>query len=403
VLLKISFLNYINTFSFLTLLLFSHSAFCKQANDKLELSGFTRVVLGYLDDSDASYLGYENNFSLSQQSLIAIQADYQILDNLSLTGQVIGHSGKERDSGVEWLYLTYNPNRFSQIKVGRQRTPFFNYSDVIDVGFSYPWITLPQQVYSSIFFSTFDGILAGYEWNVNGVVINAEAFWGSFNGDVVTSGNEVNANINDLQGAILNLTYDNFNFRTAYHRTDAFIKLDDLTGFRNVLDLSGFTESAESLNPDGEIEFFQIGASYENLDYFVRTEVTKIKAESRVVPTIDSFFIAAGYNFFPYTSYISYGKTNSRYGDPVNDIPLGINDQLNELSFGYDFVFSQLAYDTSESITIGTRWDWKSNVAIKVEATWIKTEQGSTANFAVLNPQFDRKAPLYQLALEWVF
>ena len=402
-LLRISFLKYINTFSFLTLLLFSHSALSNPVNEKLEFSGFTRVVLGYLDETNATYLGYDDNLSLSQQSLIAIQADYQILDNLSLTGQVIGHSGKERDSGVEWLYLTYNPNRFSQIKVGRQRTPFFNYSDVIDVGFSYPWITLPQQVYSSIFFSTFDGILASYEWNVNGVVINAEAFWGSFNGDVVTSGNEVNANINDLQGAILNLTYDNFNFRTAYHRTDAFIKLDDLTGFRNVLDLSGFTESAESLNPDGEIEFFQIGASYENLDYFVRTEVTKIKAESLVVPTIDSFFIAAGYNFFPYTSYISYGKTNSRYGEPVNEIPLGINDQLNALSFGYDLVFNQLAYDTSESITIGTRWDLKSNIAIKVEATWIQTEQGSTANFAVLNPEFDRKAPLYQLALEWVF
>ncbi len=400
---KILLLKYINTFSFLTLLLFSHSALCNPVNEKLEFSGFARVVLGYLDESDATYLGYDDNLSLSQQSLIAIQADYQILDNLSLTGQVIGHSGKERDSGVEWLYLTYNPNRFSQIKVGRQRTPFFNYSDVIDVGFSYPWITLPQQVYSSVFFSTFDGILAGYEWNVNGVVINAEAFWGSFNGDVVASGNEVDANINDLQGAILSLTYDNFNFRTAYHRTDAFIGLDNLDEFRNILDFSGFTQSAESLSADGEIEFFQIGASYENLDYFVRTEITNIKAESLVVPTIDSFFIAAGYNFFPYTSYISYGKTNSSYGDPINEIPLGINDQLNALSFGYDLVFSQLPYDSSESITIGTRWDWKSNIAIKVEATWIQTEQGSTANFAVLNPEFDRKAPLYQLALEWVF
>lgn len=394
--------KYISYIGIFLTLCFSQLVYSEEEK-KLEFSGFARLVLGYLDESNATYLGYDNSLSLSQQSLIALQADYQISNKLSLTAQVIGHSGKERDSGVEWLYFTYEPNRFSQIKLGRQRTPFFNYSDVIDVGFAYPWITLPQQVYSSVFFSTFDGVLGSYEWNYQGVILNVEAFWGSFNGDVVSSGAEIQANINDLQGAIFNVTYDNFNFRTAYHRTDAFIGLDDLTDFRNNLDLFGFTESAESLSPNGEIEFFQVGASYETLDYFLRSEITGIRAESNVVPNINSFFVSAGYNYFPYTSYISYGKTNSRYGDPVNEIPVGVNPQLDGLSAGFDFIVSQLPFDSSESITIGTRFDWLTNLAIKAEVTWIIAEQGSTANFSALNDDFDRQAPLYQLAVEWVF
>lgn len=389
--------------NFLTLLLLSASAFSKSVDERLEFSGFTRVVLGYLDESNATYLGYGNSLSLSQQSLLAVQADYQIHDKLSFTTQLIAHSGDERDSGVEWLYFTYEPTRSSQIKLGRQRTPFFNYSDVIDVGFSYPWITLPQQVYSSVYFSTFDGVLAGYEWNVNGLILNIEAFGGTFDGDIVSSGTEVEADIDNLRGLIFNLQYDNFSFRSAYHRTDAIFQLDELIGFSDILQQSGFTQSAESLTPNGKIEFFQIGASYETLDYFLRTEVTKIEGESNVVPEIDSYFIAAGYNFFPYTSYISFAKTKSTLEGFVNEIPLGINDQLNGLSAGFDFIVSQLTFDSSESITIGTRFDWKSNLAIKAEVTLITAEEGSTANFDALNERFDRQAPLYQLALEWVF
>lgn len=381
----------------------SQNTFAESDEDKLQFSGFARLALGYLDEANATYLGYDNSLSFSEQSLIALQADYQISDKLSATAQVIAHSGDERDSGIEWLYLTYQPNRFTQIKLGRQRTPFFNYSDVIDVGFSYPWITLPQQVYSSVYFSTFDGILAGYEWNLSNVHMGVEGFWGSFNGDVSSGGNTTPANVNDTQGLIYNLSYNNFSFRAALHRADVFLTIDELSNFSETLAEFGFNESAQSLDPNGEIKFYQVGSSYETLHYFLRTEYTRIEADSTVVPTINSFYLAAGYNYLSYTSYISYGKTNSRLGEPINEIPVGVNEQLNLLSFSYDFVFSELDFDSSESITLGTRWDWKTNLALKAEVTWIRSDEGSTANFTQLNDHFDNKAPLYQLALDWVF
>jgi hypothetical protein len=124
----------------------------QEEQDALQISGFARIVLGALDECEASYLGYDNSLSFDQQSLIALQADYQLNKTFSVTGQIIGHTNDQRESGVEWLYLTYQPNRSTQIKIGKQRTPIFYYSDYMDVGFAYPWITLPQQVYNSIFF-----------------------------------------------------------------------------------------------------------------------------------------------------------------------------------------------------------------------------------------------------------
>jgi hypothetical protein len=62
------------------------SAYAK-ADDALQFSGFARLVLGCLDESNATYFGYDDGISFDQQSLIGLQADYQLLDNLAVTEQ----------------------------------------------------------------------------------------------------------------------------------------------------------------------------------------------------------------------------------------------------------------------------------------------------------------------------
>jgi hypothetical protein len=375
-----------------------------KTDDALQLSGFARVVLGYLDEGNATYFGYDDGISFDQQSLIGLQADYQIFDKLSATGQFVGHSGDLRESGLEWLYLTYAPTRSTRIKLGKQRIPFFNYSDSLDVGFAYPWVTLPQQVYSSIPFSTFEGILANYQWSGKKVGFDIEGYWGSFDNTYNSPGSEVPAEVDNLHGLITKINYDNWTFRTSYHSGDTDVELSEFEEFSSVLNQVGFFKSAESLNPNGKAEFFQIAASYENLNYFFRTEVTKIQTQSFVIPDIYGYFIAAGYNFYPFSSYVSFAKNKTQYGAPSDEIPVGVDPQLDAISSGYQNIFNSLPLFNSQSITFGTRWDFKTNLALKAEMTLIKANHGGNDNFLVSNEaDFDRKAPLYQLALEWVF
>lgn len=379
------------------------SAFAQEDDEALRFSGFARVVLGYFDDSNATYLGYDNSLSVNQQSLIGLQADYQITDKLSATGQFVGHASNDRNSGIEWLYLTYQPNRSSQIKLGKQRTPFFNYSDSIDVGFAYPWVTLPHEVYSSIFFSTFDGILANYEWSREQYVIGLEGYWGSYNDDISKGGVVLDTKVNDLRGLITKLSFDNWLLRAAYHTGDASFELDELTQLSLALSQLGFTQSANSLNSDGTAEFYQVSASYENLDYFFRTELTQTITDAATIPDIDSYYVTAGYHHYPFSSYLTYAKSQSSYVSPVNEIPIGLSPQLDGLAFAYQSA-SQFPFDSSASISLGTRWDWKANIALKAEITWTETQVSKGAIFEPLNgAKFNTKTPLYQLALEWVF
>lgn len=386
----------------LTFLIGSSSAFAED-EDKLQFSGFARIVAGYLDDKNAEYLDYDNSISIDKESLIGLQADYQIIDSLALTGQVIGHAGNQRDSGIEWLYLTYTPSDSLSFKLGRQRVPILNYSDVIDVGYAYPWATLPQQLYTRYFFSTFDGLMVNYEFTEKEFVFNIEAYWGHFEDKVVIDNRDIDAEVSNFSGLIGRLNYNNWSFRASYHQGDADVPLDELNQFGEQLGQLGFSQSAESLKTAGEIRVYQLSANYENLKYFVRSEFNYLEADFIVVPETTGYFISTGYNYFPFTTYLSYSKSKTEYAQAANDIPIGVNPQLDGLAFGYQAVFKQLPIDSSEAFTIGTRWDLQAGLALKGEISLLKGEEPDRAHFSINDPNFDRQALLYLLALEWVF
>ena len=59
------------------------------SSEKLEISGFGRVVAGFTDDADVSFEGYENELSFQEQTLLALQVDYHLryqsnMDNLQM-------------------------------------------------------------------------------------------------------------------------------------------------------------------------------------------------------------------------------------------------------------------------------------------------------------------------------
>jgi len=389
---------------FFTLLIIAFSAVTfAEDDDKLQFSGFARLVLGYLDDKDANYLDYDNSLRIDKESLIGFQIDYQAFDSLAFTGQLIGHTDKERDSGIEWLYLTYTPTKKLKFKLGRQRTPFLNYSDVIDVGYAYPWATLPQQTYPRHFFSTFDGAMASYEIPGKEFSLNIEGYWGYFDEDIVVAERTVKAKTTNFSGMIGHVNYNNWTFRGSYHQGRTSVELNDLSAFSVILAQFGFSQSAESLKTEGLTEVFQLSANYENVNYFVRAEVNRIQADFVFVPDSDGYFLSTGYHYYPFSSYISYSKNKAQYDEPANEIPLGLNPLLDTLAFSYQAIFSQLPVDSSEAFTLGTRWDLQPGLALKAEVSLIKGQDDDRAFFTVNNPEFDRKALLYLLALEWVF
>jgi hypothetical protein len=374
-------------------------------SDRVEISGFGRVMAGYLDEKSAEFEGYSNHLSFSQQSLLALQADATITDSLSLSGQLLAHTADDRDSGLEWLYLNYEPNQNWRFKAGKLRTPFFRYTDVIDVGFSYPWITPPQQVYGGFFFSNYEGATATHIFHVGDINFDVEGYYGVFKGEFSREGQSVQIDIDEIKGLILSVNKGNLSVRiSAMQSSDFDANVPAFTQFADSLELAGFKDNADSLRFDGEATGYQASVNYDHLDYFIAAEWVKITSDLFVVPELDGYYLSAGYNFSTFQAHATFSNSTSSYNTSENLIPKGVSPQLDQLSFAYDQVTSNLPLYDLDSISFGIRWDFLHNMSAKAEITFLKGEPGKNSFYSEINdPAFDREATLYQFGVEWIF
>jgi hypothetical protein len=280
----------------------------------------------------------------------------------------------------------------------------FNYSDVIDVGFAYSWITPPTQVYTTYIFSEFDGILSRYEFTTKSVSGSVGAYLGQFDGDIQIVGVEQDTKVDYVGGVFASVNLDNFTFSAAYHKGKVEADILQLDAFEDLLRMFNFNSSADELSIDDKASFFKIGLTYNSLDFFVESEFTKIKANSSFVPAVDASYLMAGYNFSPFSVHATVAQSKVHYQAPVNEIPLGVNPQLDALHYGFNQIFASLPIDNLKSLTLGTRYDWKHNIAFKAEVTVLKGDDNERSFFIVTDTSLpEREATLFQLAAEWVF
>ena len=368
-----------------------------------KVSGFGRIVGGYLDTSDAAYLDYSDEIQFDSQSLAAIQADWQATDKFSVTTQLLAHSNSDTKSGIEWLYLTYQLNDNWQIRAGKQRTPFFHYSDVRNVGFAYHWINPPQQLYNGVLFPTYEGVNVNYRIGNEEIQASIEAYWGSFNDEHEIADLIIKPDVTNLHGFIGRISRQNLQFTLAFHRGDIDVTLQELEDFRTILQSAGYSMSADSLSPEGKVEVLTAGLSYHNFDYFVEAEVMKLVGEPSAFPDMLSAYLTTGIYSPPMTYHVTVATSTASYPDPINEIPLGLAPELDYLSTTYESIFDQFYRDSLNSLAIGIRYDFNAHFAIKGDVSLLRGKDQKRAFFEVKNANFDNSATLYQVALEWVF
>jgi hypothetical protein len=377
------------------------------SQDKLEISSFGRIVAGTFDQKEAVFNGYDDSVSFDNDSLIALRADYQLNDEWAFVAQAIAHTDERVESGIQWLYADYRPNDALSFKLGRQRIPFYLYSDVLDVGFTYPWITPPSPLYSSYFFTEFDGVLGRLDFSNREVSGSLESYYGVFDGVLETVDSTNSVDVDYVYGFIALINVNSWRYRLAYHVGQVTIEPDEqLKPVIDALNAAGFSEAGVGLQVDGAPEYIAFGIDYESLDLFFRTEITNISAGDRIpfVPTQTSFYSTLGYNFYPFSAHVTLSASRNRYYTPDQQIPLGLAPELDQLSGFLDLIYDARPNDDLKSLTLGLRYDVTSNVALKIEHTWLEGKNEGRALFEQRDlSKPNQEGQLTQFAVEWVF
>ncbi|PAV24500.1 hypothetical protein CF392_15945, partial [Tamilnaduibacter salinus] len=243
-----------------------------QAGD-LRLNGFASFGGGQFeaDDSAASesYQGFDDNFTMKPVTKIALQATAEVNKNVTVTGQLLASGNDDYNMEAEWAYLTYEANRNLDLRVGRLRSPFFRYSDSLDVGYAYPWVAPPRQVYRFIF-DTVEGVDAVYNTRVAGWNATAQAYYGRLQDETVLLGEEVDLDLTKFTGVNLTLDRDWLTFRASYNRADFDVDAPaDLAAVLSALP----NDVAEGLRAEDEVgEFWGVAAEIDYANWLFISE-----------------------------------------------------------------------------------------------------------------------------------
>ncbi len=387
-------------------LLFCLLSFQSLADDELSYSGFGRVILGSVISEKDQLLGYKNALQLQNNSLLGLQLNYQATDALSFTSQFVADSQPAK-STLAWLYLNYQLSDTWQFKLGKLNTPFFHYSDVLDVGFAYSWVLPPDEVYASFFFQYFQGAQAEYTWLADEFDLQISAFAGKVDEDIQVGQSIYHAESDFFSGLIVNASHDNLTIRLSHTRGDYLVAETELTplidAFSQAAMLSPvYADIAKQLSVNGDVNFSQLSVSYDLLQFFWQFEWTKIKHNIDILTQANAYYLMAGYHYDKYTFHLTFSERTSEYQSEMKQAPLTSgNPQLDFIAQQYNVLSNQRPVSNARSLTLGVRYDVNYQVALKAD---IRLTQGQpNIGLPTMENTFDGSATLLLGGIEWVF
>ncbi len=186
---------------------------------KVQVSGFLSVRGGRIDSKEMTYLSVlDDQWSFSEETVAGLQVDVAMSDKLSASLQFRA-SGLSDGAELEWAYAEYAFAPDLKARAGRLRAPGYMLSEYLDVGYAYPWVQVPQEVYGWLPFNRYEGLDLRYWMSLGDVDLRLTTFAGTSSDQRLRLGNfEYADQKTRFAGVDVQATYDIFTFRAGYSK-----------------------------------------------------------------------------------------------------------------------------------------------------------------------------------------
>ena len=293
-----------------------------------------------------------------QLSKFGAQVNYGLTDTIGATLQLTAKPAQDEwKANVEWAYFSWQANDGLMLRAGRLRTPVYMYSESIDVGFSYPWLRLPDEVYSQVQLSNYEGLDAVYNLPLSfGSLAFQVAGGQAKNRDIFAFDDMHDIDYKKLFGANVSLSTNDYGtLRVGYVEADISTEIQDtvLLGVPRVVTFQDLDKQKG--------KFTSIGYQYDNGTWLTSNEWTSRVIEADGSGSVDAFYLMGGRRFGEFLTHVTYAQLDDDAGRQ-NSWTLGLNYNLLpnvvlkseykrvDTSGGYDGVFvrtPQEAFDNN--------------------------------------------------------
>lgn len=366
-------------------------------DSRIQFNGFFGA--GFLATDDAAeyvlpgYGRVHNAANFAAPSDIGLQVTGNILHNVSVIGQLVADGDNSiRDNAftlsADWAYLRYMARPDLQLRAGRFRLPTLFYSENAKVGYTYPWINLPNEVYGPLPVVELNGIstVSSLSLGQGNWTLRAQPFFGSGSTKTVIfgsynpawiSGTAFNLSQDDVYGTAVSLGNHYFEIRGSYMGWET----------RATAPLVG------TLCPDGtrqtrctyingvSSDFYSAGAKLDFAHFLLVGEYAH-RELAAFFANLNSYYVMAAYQFRGFMPNLTYARAKTS------------NNRILAITEG------QLPI-AQDSLTLGLDYTINSNLLAKISLSGIRPLDG-TYGFFTINPG-RKTVMMYGVSLDAIF
>jgi len=372
------------------------SAAAQDGESMFSFSGFGTIGVVHNSEDQADFAtdfgpdgaGYSDSWSANPDSRLGAQVDAQFTDKLSAVVQVLSEYDYEgsHSPDVTLAHLKYAFTPALSVRVGRLAPPTFMLSDYRKVGYAMPWLRPPVEVYSNSI--ALDGGDVTYKFSLGNTAMTLQLVAGESDEGVIT--------LDDTIGLVARAEFGSSTLFAGYNKTKISLASDPALEALLALYSPAFPQLAERFRlEDNDATFAALGYAYDPGTWFARAEVTRLGTDDGMLSSTTNMYASVGRRIGSFTPYATLGKV--RVDSPLT---LGAGDPIGVING----VLAS-SNEARESVTLGTRWDFRENFALKFEAAHVRGDEGSNGGLTNLQPGFERGGSynLLSAAVDFVF
>lgn len=270
-------------------------------------------AIGAVSDSDTPYLNAEidNRASFGDTSF-GINLEVDLDEGLQLAAQLATHSG-HTDIGLDWAFASYRLTDSSNLAVGQLKYPGNLVSEYVNVGYLYPWIRPPQEIYShtevsaAMTLESFRGVRYLYNSTVKNVEYDLQFYAGA--------AEEETMNHDKMVGLVATLYAGPVHVLLGYNRANM-----------EMINIPTAPMNGKNMT------VLSVGAMVDWQNIVAYSEFVRSATEDVPVLDTDGGYATLGYNFGKLLPHITYSFLDQDSGTGQTTWTLGMRRELSLIS-----------------------------------------------------------------------
>ncbi len=394
------------------------SVLASSSAQAIQFDGFMTAGGAIHDDSDNKNIyigslgdrGITNDLTFETDTRFGLQISSDVTEDMSVVAQILGTGVNGNFNAIiEWAYIDYEIHDVASIHVGKIKQPVYLVNDYVEVGYAYPWIRPPSEVYyQNNPLNTVNGIELLLQLPVGPGTLSFQPYLGSNRDDIPNAQGAFFEAENiyglDIKYSGRGYTVHASNFRCEVNTTGNF-----------TLEGTGVGDVAVDLNGKGDCDVTAAGLTLDLANVVVYAEWTKRTTDdtlSRPFGDQEGWYTTLGYRFGKWMPHITFASIDGE-ASTVTPGAVEVTSTGGPIPEGTTFNFP-VAIQTS--ITAGLRYEVNDSAALKIEYQVVDVEDdpaeladaNQQANYGLFNTDFTKQSPtdkvsIISVALDVIF